>query len=333
MSINNLAACFSKYPKYRLAQAQEALFKQFINSWDEAKVFSKALRAELTMACPINIPAQVFTSADGASAKALITLDDGQQIETVLMKHADGHQTVCVSTQVGCPMGCAFCATGKLGLTRNLTAEEIFMQVLLFCRHTKQRVDNVVFMGMGEPFLNYAAVLKAIALLNSPDKLNISSRHISISTCGVIAGINKLAAEEFPVNLALSLHAPNAKLRSLLMPINKTQPLPEVLKALKAYILKTKRRVMLEYVLLKDINDQVAHAHELAQLLKTSLPKLFFVNLIIYNATGNFSATEPHQIQRFKNTLMQEGINVTQRYAFGRGIKGACGQLARDLPH
>ena len=194
------------------------------------------------------------------SVKAKITLKDGLEIETVLMRHRDGRNTVCVSSQVGCPLGCLFCATGKMGFKRNLTAEEILEQVIFFARFLKLedgRVTNVTFMGMGEPFLNYDNVLNAIKILNDAKYFNIGVRSLSISTAGIIEGIKKLSDESLHVNLAISLHAPSDNLRKSLMPIDKKYPLPDVLVAVDEYIEKTKRKVMFEYVLIKGVNVEL----------------------------------------------------------------------------
>ncbi|MCK9445559.1 23S rRNA (adenine(2503)-C(2))-methyltransferase RlmN [bacterium] len=238
------------------------------------------------------------------------------------MKHTDDRSTVCVSSQVGCPLACSFCATGTMGLKRNLTAEEIVMQVLLFARVCK--VTNIVFMGMGEPFLNYDNVMSAIRMLNSAEYFNIGSRKISVSTSGIIEGIEKFANEDLQVNLSISLHAPNNKLRSQLMPINKKYSLEKVIEAVDNYIIKTNRKVMFEYLMIVGENDSLECARELALLMKKPL---YMVNLIVYNPTGKFKASDSKTIKKFKDYLEGEGIFTTQRYEFGRGIKAACGQL------
>src|SRR3989338_1352959 len=208
------------------------------------------------------------------------------------MKHIDERNTVCVSSQVGCSVGCEFCATGELGFKRNLSDSEIVDQVLYFARLLKKegdKVTNVVFMGMGEPFLNYDNVLGAIKILNDKDGFNIGARHISISTIGVISSLKKLAKEPLQINLALSLHAPADDLRSKLIPANKKYPLDAVMEELNNYLEQTGRRVMIEYLMIDKFIDDKEQALELATLLKKIQPPLFFVNLIAYNPTAGMS--------------------------------------------
>lgn len=317
-------------PRYRLQQAQKAIYVDLISDWEEATIFSKNLRKELDKRCSLEIKAMLLEEGDKKSAKALIYFKDELRIETVLMKHKD-RNTVCLSSQIGCPMGCLFCATGNLGFERNLTFEEIIVQVIYWARYLKklnERIDNVVFMGMGEPLLNYKEVKKAINILNDKNKFNIGSRKISISTCGIPEEIKRLAKENRQVNLALSLHASNNRLRSELMPINKKYSLDKVLGAVKDYIDNTGRKVMIEYVMLAGINDSQDNARELARLLRDKLKHLFFVNLIVYNDTGRFKPSSPEQIRKFKRILENENIVVVERFRLGRNIKGACGQLA-----
>jgi 23S rRNA (adenine2503-C2)-methyltransferase len=338
MDLENLEKVLEAEPKFRLKQANEAVFKNFIADWQEATFFSKELREKLEKECSLKIKADVLVSKKEDSVKARIILHDGLQIESVLMRHADGRNTVCVSSQVGCPLGCLFCATGKMGLKRNLSTNEILEQVIFFERLLKledSRVTNVTFMGMGEPFLNYDNVLKAIKILNNKDFFNIGIRSISISTAGIIEGIKKFSQEGLPANLAISLHAPNEKLRSELMPINKKYPMKDVLKAVDEYIKETKRKVMFEYVLIKNVNDSDEYAGELAELMRK---KLYFVNLILYNPprvderqrveAGAYKASDTKRVEAFKNILKKEKINFSQRYRFGDDIQAACGQFA-----
>jgi len=236
-------------------------------------------------------------------------------------------------------MACAFCATGKGGFKRNLTKWEIVEQVLHFAR--KYPISNVVVMGMGEPFLNYDNVLDALRILNDKDGFNIGVRKLSVSTCGIVPGILKFANEKEDFNLAISLHAPTDELRSQLMPVNSKYSLTEVLKAVGECVKKKDRKVMFEYLLIKDVNDSPEHALALAKLLNNN--PLYFVNLIPYNPTsgglippleggkqggiGNFKPSPAKAVQKFKDTLMQEGIQTTGRFRFGQDIKAACGQL------
>ncbi|MFH0987481.1 MAG: 23S rRNA (adenine(2503)-C(2))-methyltransferase RlmN [Patescibacteria group bacterium] len=327
-------------PSFRLKQIKEVVYKDLIEDWSQATTLPLNLREELKKICPLSINAKTFFSEDRRTIKALITLKDNLKIESVLMRYGEpsdpdnlpngkeGRNTICVSSQVGCPLGCQFCATGKIGFKRNLEIFEIVEQVIFFSRHlkkTKERISNVVFMGMGEPFLNYNNVLGAIRILNDKEGFNLGIRRFSISTVGIIEGIKKLSSEKAEINLAISLHAPNDKLRSLIMPINKKYSVGEVLDAVDDYVKKTHRRVMFEYIMIKDLNDSEKEARQLAEIMKNPL---FLVNLISYNPTGTFQPSSQERIKRFKGVLEKEGIRVTQRYRFGRDIKAACGQLA-----
>jgi 23S rRNA (adenine2503-C2)-methyltransferase len=337
MDLSNLEKVLEAEPKYRIKQANEAIYKNFISDWSEATFFPKDLRDKLNKAIPLKIEADVLVSRKEDSVKARITLKDGLKIETVLMRHADplrpetsGRNTVCVSSQVGCPLGCLFCATGKMGFKRSLTSGEILEQVIFFARYLKKEnsgVTNVTYMGMGEPFLNYDNVLESVKILNDHKYFNIGVRSISISTAGIIEGIKKFSEESLHVNLAISLHAPNDKLRRELMPIDKKYSLKEVLKAVDKYIEKTNRKVMFEYVLIKDVNDSDEHARELAKIMNK---KLYFVNLILYNETGVFKASETKRVEAFRAILEKLKIRYTQRYRFGDDIQAACGQFATN---
>ncbi|MCB9802569.1 23S rRNA (adenine(2503)-C(2))-methyltransferase RlmN [Candidatus Nomurabacteria bacterium] len=328
MDFDHLYKTLADQPKYRVKQAKEAIFKQLVSDWSQSTTLPKELKEQLNQNCSLEIKGQIFSAQKSKTTKALLTLSDGLKIETVLMGHKDGRQTVCVSSQVGCAMACKFCATGKLGLSRNLTYNEIIEQVLFFDRYLKEqnsRVSNIVFMGMGEPFANYDAVLKAIKYFNDSEAFNIGARHISISTSGIIPGIEKLTAEKIQVNLAISLHAANNKLRSELMRINDRFPLEKLLKAVDKYIQKTGRKVMFEYLMIKGVNDSLKHAEELSRLMAKPL---HMVNLIPYNPTGVYLPSSQHTIDQFKNYLRKRQVEVSQRYTFGQEIDAACGQLA-----
>lgn len=332
MNIENLEKSLSTEPKFRLKQARQAVTKDLIEDWSRVSSLPLNLREKLKLESPLEIKAEVFASSDNQTEKALIHLDDGQKIETVLMKHKDNRRTVCVSCQVGCPLNCSFCATGKMGLTRNLTVGEILEQVLFFARllkSKKEKVTNIIFMGMGEPFLNYDNVMAAIRLLNDKDGFNIGARHISISTAGITEGIEKLASEKLQVNLAISLHAPNDELRKRIMPIGEKYPLASVFSAVEDYIKKTNRRVMFEYLMIKGVNDSENCACQLVYLMRKPL---YFVNLITYNATGKFIPSSSETVSIFKKILLKAGVSVTERFRFGRDIKAACGQLAIKNP-
>ncbi len=347
--IEQIRTLLKDYPEYRYKQVYKFLFHDLISNWSEATSLPKELinllQEFLTIIGENSI--SLKQSFDKNTEKILITLEDGQKIESVLMKMVSvkgkstkdqndkivtqksrTRNTVCVSTQVGCAMGCAFCATGKLGIKRNLTDLEIVNQVLIFGRQLKKnndKVTNVVFMGMGEPFENYENVISAVKILNDNEGLNIGSRKISISTCGIVPQIYKFADEELQVNLAISLHSANQEKREKFMPIAYKYNLEDLMKSIDYYIEKTNRKVMFEYILLNGINDTENDARELANLL---YGKLCMVNLINYNDTGEFQPSLNNDILRFKNILLQGGIEVTQRYRFGHDIKASCGQLA-----
>ncbi|MGM0482837.1 MAG: 23S rRNA (adenine(2503)-C(2))-methyltransferase RlmN [Patescibacteria group bacterium] len=316
------------YPKFRLKQVKKHLFQELISDWRDSTVLPKNMKERLTLEFPVNIEADTVASKERDTTKALINLSDGLCIETVLMKHGDGRNTICVSSQVGCALNCAFCATGMMGFKRNLSVWEIVEQVIFFARLLKEkgeRVTNVVFMGMGEPFLNYENVMSAIKVLNDKDGFNLGARNFSISTAGVIEGIDKLSEEDLQINLAISLHAPDNETRTKLMPINRKYPLESSMEAVSRYIKKTNRQVMFEYMLIKDVNDSEEHAVRLAEIMKGHL---YVVNLISYNPTGPFKASSTKKMERFKEILESRGVKVTRRYSFGTDIKSACGQLA-----
>ncbi len=331
MEIQNLKNILEGYPKFRLKQVYDLIFKNLINSWNKATNLPKDIKKLLQKKFPLEIKAKEQKTLDKNSLKASIELEDGKIVETVLMKHKDGRNTVCVSSQIGCPLGCLFCATGKMKFARNLEANEIIMQILYFARLLKkenQKVTNIVFMGMGEPFLNYDEVMKAIKIINNKDRLNIGARKISISTVGIIDGIKKLSKEPMQINLAISLHAPNDKLRSEIIPINKKYPLKKLIQACQNYIEKTNRRIMFEYILIKGLNDSPKHAKELAVLLKENFKNLYIINLIKYNDTKKFKSSSTDQIKIFEKILKENDIPFVERYRFGDAIDAACGQLA-----
>lgn len=330
MNLEYLKTILKDQPKYRLKQIEEVIYRDGITDWDKATALPLKLREELKNGCPLDIDAEVFESRDGGTVRILMTLVDGSKIESVLMKHRDRF-TVCVSSQVGCSLRCDFCATGAMGMKRNLTENEIVEQVLFFSRYIKEhyniedRVTNVVFMGMGEPFLNYDAVISAARAINDEKKFNIGARKISISTSGIVDGIEKLASEDLQLNLAISLHAPNNKMRSRLMPINKKHRIEDIFEAVDNYIAKTSRQVMIEYILIKGINDSTENALELADLVRG---RLCVVNVIACNPVGTYKPSPTEIIEEFIATLEGAGVKVIQRYRFGTDINAACGQLA-----
>lgn len=330
MNLEKLNDVLKDEPKFRYAQINKALWQDYISSWEEVSSLPKALREKLAAECPLEIPAETAKSAEGPrSLKALITLDDGETIETVLIRQKEARNTVCVSSQVGCPLGCAFCATGMGGFSRSLSSEEIVEQVLYWSRYLKaegkgEKIDNLVFMGMGEPFLNYQEFIKAVKFLNNPETFNIGARRMSVSTVGIVEGIKRLAGEQLQINLAISLHAAYDDLRCSLMPIAKKYSLHDVLRAVDSYITKTGRRVMFEYLMIKNINDSDKDALELVKLMKKPL---YMVNLIPYNPTGKFKPSDRDRIDAFKKVLEDNGVPTTIRLSFGSGINAACGQL------
>ncbi len=260
--------------------------------------------------------------------KFLFRLLDGEKIEAVLMEHDYG-LSVCVSSQVGCNMGCAFCESGRLKKVRNLETYEIVEQILLIEGYVGKRIDSVVMMGIGEPFDNYDNIINFIKIINDSKGLAIGARHITVSTCGLVPKIKEFSNLDLQVNLALSLHAPNNELRNKLMPVNKAYSINEVITTIKEYIAKTNRRVTIEYVMLNMVNDGEDCAIELAKLLKGMN---VYVNLIPYNETKNigFTKSSKDRIDKFFNKLKELGINVTVRREFGGNIKAACGQLRSE---
>jgi 23S rRNA (adenine2503-C2)-methyltransferase len=329
MKLENLEQLLKDEPSYRLSQIKKAIFIDLIDDFSVMSSLPKELREKLKKELDLKINAEISKSEKTDTQKVLITLSDGAKIESVLMKYKGGRNTVCVSCQVGCAMNCSFCLTGQMGFKRDLNEFEIIEQVLFFDRLLKkhyEKVKNIVFMGMGEPMLNYENVIKAIRILNDKNAFNIGARKISISTCGIVPGIDKLADENIQSNLAISLHAPNDKIRSKIMPVNKKYNIKSILNSVDNYIQKTNRKVMFEYALIEKINDSEENAQELSNIMQN---RLYMVNLIKYNDTGGvYRASQPQTIQKFKDILMQNGINVTQRYRFGEEISAACGQLA-----
>ena len=255
--------------------------------------------------------------------KYLFELSDHNYVEAVLMEHDYG-KSVCVSSEVGCNMGCKFCESGRLKKVRNLETYEMVEQIILIEEEIKEKIDSVVIMGIGEPFDNYDNVINFIRIINHPKALSIGARHITVSTCGLVPKIDEFANLDLQVNLALSLHAPTDEIRNKIMPVNKVYNIDTVLSAIKRYIAKTNRRVTIEYVMLNMINDSEEDAINLSNLLKGMN---VYVNLIPYNETNNIEFKRSKRIEEFKNTLIKNKINVTVRKEFGGNISAACGQL------
>lgn len=321
-------------PNYRIAQVQEAIFKHGISSWENASSLPANLRAKLTEDRPILSfqVSKIVCSQEDKVAKALLTLKDGLQIETVLLKPQDTW-SVCVSSQVGCPLRCAFCSTGKMGFKRDLTQEEITDQVLMWYQYVRkeklgERISSVVFMGMGEPLLNYLNVVKAARDLSRPDQLNIGARHISVSTSGIADKLHKLAVDLPQANLAVSLHNADNAERSKIMPVNRRYDLDDLKKALEEYIAMTGRQVFLEYSVIENVNSRPEHIRKLADWIYSVKDNyLLHVNLIACNL-GRGEKTSDRVVKDFAAALKGMGIGVTIRKSMGNDILAACGQLA-----
>lgn len=314
--------------KFRATQVFEALYRQKKSSFEEINNINKDVKKILSDDFSFDFLTEVKKeeSADGTT-KFLFSLDDGALIETVLMVHPYGY-SVCVTSQVGCNMGCKFCASGQVKKIRNLTASEMVLQVLTIDNYLNEKdknVSHVVIMGIGEPFDNYDNVMDFVRIINDAKGLGIGARHITISTCGLVPKIKEFSNFPLQVNLAISLHFPNDYLRSMYMPINKKYPLDELMDAIKYYYEKTNRRITFEYILLNNINDSINHAKELVTLLKGTNA---YVNLIPYNSTtSEFTRTTPERRDAFFNYLSKQGINAIVRKEHGSEIDAACGQL------
>lgn len=334
MTLAELETELAPLPKFRAKQIAAWMYQRGVTSFDAMNDLSKNLRAELAGKYLVQLPQLVkqLDSKDGLTTKFLLKFSDGATVETVLMRHDYGN-SICISTQVGCAMGCKFCASTLKGLDRNLTASEMLGEIIFiqnFLRATNQKVDTLVIMGTGEPLVNYDNVIKMLRLLHEPYTLGLSYRKVTISTCGIVPAIRKLIDEEIPVTLSISLHAPTNKLRSEIMPINAAFNLKEVLKAGEEYAETTGRRVTYEYILLGGVNDTEEHARQLAKLLDGQLAS---VNLIPVNPVDerNFKPPTHNAAQKFFHFLLTHGINVTVRKEMGADVNAACGQLRAEL--
>ena len=313
---------------FRAEQIFQWLYIEKVKSFDDMTNLSLELREKLKQnytICNFNI-LKKQESKDG-TIKYLFDVLDGNAIETVLMSYHHGY-SICVSSQIGCKMGCKFCASTGIKFARNLTSGEIVEQILAVEQDTGVRISNVVFMGIGEPLDNYDNVVKAIRIINHPKGLNIGARHISISTSGLVPKINQLAEENIQCTLSISLHATNNEKRSKMMPVNNSYPIEELIQACKDYIEKTHRRISFEYALAKDNNDNLEDAKELVNLLKGML---CHVNLIPINKIekGSFTKSSNEDIMKFRDYLNDHGIVATIRRELGSDIDAACGQLRR----
>ena len=315
--------------KYRATQLFTWIYEKKAKTFDEMSDVSKVFREELNRDFCLTLPSiyKKQVSKDG-TIKLLLELGDGAKIETALMPYNYGN-AICVSSQVGCNMGCAFCASGLLKKKRNLEAHEMVGQVLVMNQLLEEQgehVTHVVVMGTGEPFDNYDNVMDFIRIINHPKALAIGARHISVSTCGLVPGIMKYAQEGLQTNLAISLHAPNDEIRNKLMPISKAYPMDKLMEAVKYYEQTAGRRVTFEYIMLDGLNDSLDCAKQLVDLVKGTLA---YINLIPYNPVDehSFNRSSDKNVHKFFSYLMQHGVNTTVRKEFGNDIDAACGQL------
>jgi len=321
-------------PGFRAKQIWTALYQTLRHSFDEITTLPKILRDQLleTYDFQAVYPVRSIESRDKQTVKTLFRLGDGHLIEAVLMYY-DQRRTLCISTQSGCGIGCSFCATGQMGLRRNLSSGEIIAQVLFYGRklaETDDKVTNVVLMGMGEPFQNYDNVMKALARLNDEDSFGLGARRFTISTVGIVPKIIQFADEETQFNLAISLHTVNDALRSSMIPINQKYPVDRLIEACRYYVRKTSRRVTFEYALISGVNDSVEDALALASKIRGLI---CHVNLIPLNPTEGYDAqpTSADQVEVFRQTLEEHNIPCTVRLRRGIEIQAGCGQLAADF--
>lgn len=289
--------------------------------------FAERVAEKLENAFDFELPAVVEKRESADAAKLLLRLSDGEFVETVLMRQRFGN-CVCVSTQVGCNMGCRFCQSGQMKKRRDLKVEEIVGQALAISREFSCKIDGVSVMGIGEPFDNFQSTADFISIASDDKGLAVGRRHVTVSTCGIVPKIYEYADLPLPCSLAISLHAPNDKLRSELMPVNRKYPIAEVLKAAEYYSQKTHHRVALEYIMLDGVNDSDEDARQLAEVIGG---RDFYVNLIPYNSTeSEFSKSNLEKLSRFCGILKENGVIATKRREFGADLKAACGQLRAD---
>jgi len=332
-------------PTYRASQIWNGLY---VNLWNKPEQFTN-LPLQLRNNLETNYSFSYLTpeierhSIDRMTEKMLFRLHDSEAVETVLMKYKartgkSGRNTICISTQVGCALGCVFCATGQIGFRRNLSSGEMIEQILHYARHLRnhdQRITNIVVMGMGEPFLNYDEVMRAITQLNNRDGFNIGARRFTISTVGIIPGIRRFTSEHSQINLAVSLHAADNTLRDKLIPINGKYPIEELLNACLDYVLETGRRITFEWALIEGVNDTTEQARKLAQLLqifRINSVTLCHVNMIQLNPTKLYdgTGTTTKRALMFKEILEREYIHSTIRTRRGNDIEAGCGQLVAE---
>lgn len=314
--------------KFRALQVFEWLYLKRVKSFDEMTNLKKNLIGYLKENFSMENLRLVTVQEDTDVKKYLFSLPDKNKIEAVLMRHDYGN-SLCVSSQVGCNMGCRFCESGRLKKVRNLSTFELVLQVLSVEEDIKERISHVVLMGIGEPFDNYDNVMKFINIINDPKGINIGIRHITVSTCGIVPKIKEFTKEKTGVNLAISLHAPTDEIRNKIMPINKVYKIEDIISVVKDYIKATNRRVTFEYILLNGVNDDETCARKLASLLKGIN---CYVNLIPYNETSNitYKTSKKVTIYKFYDILKKSNINVTIRREFGSKVSAACGQLRSE---
>ena len=311
--------------KYHSAQIIDWLYVKRVNSFTEMTNLSKDLISKLDNNYYFDQLTIIKKQEDKDVSKFLFKLSDNNLIEAVLMNHDYGN-SLCVSSQVGCNMGCKFCESGRLKKVRNLETAEMVLQILMIEKEISKRISHVVVMGIGEPFDNFDNLIKFIEIINYQKGINLGSRHITVSTCGIIPKIYEFAKLSYQVNLAISLHAPTNEIRNKIMPINKVYNLDKLMIAIKDYLKVQNRRITFEYIMLDGINDSLDCARKLANLIRGMNA---YVNLIPYNETENisFKRTEKKKILEFYDILKKEKINVTIRKEFGGNIDAACGQL------
>jgi len=335
LDFDELSSLMSSWgePAFRARQVWSGIYKSF---WDKPAVFtnlSQSLRQRLEDHFTFSSlnPITTLASSDGETVKTLYQLPDQQAVEAVLMGYSN-RQTLCISTQAGCAMGCVFCATGQMGFRRNLSSGEIVEQVLVYARQlnaAEDRVSNVVLMGMGEPFHNYEATMAAIDRLNHPEGFNFGARRFTVSTVGLVPMIRRFTGERRQVNLAVSLHAADDELRSSMLPINKKYPLAVLMEACREYVEQTHRRITFEWALIRDVNDSIEQAEKLASLVNGML---CHVNVIPLNPTRRFigQGTTRKRAAAFQSALQSHGIPCTIRLRRGIDIQAGCGQLATE---
>lgn len=331
MDITDLEALVATLgePRYRAQQIMDWVYGKAVYSFRDMANLPASLREKLEQCARIALPVIITVhEANDGTRKYLLRLVDARHVEAVTIP-LDDRITACLSSQVGCAMGCAFCATGLSGLARNLQAGEIVGQLLALQQHLEARVTNVVMMGMGEPLANYNHVMRALALMNCPQALGMGARRFTISTCGVVPGIRRLSEEKLQVNLAVSLHAPNDRLRDELVPVNRKYPISQLLAACAEYTERTGRRVSFEYTLLRDVNDSAEQAHQLGKLLRGLLCHLNLIPANEVPGTGYHRPTDK-VITGFARIVRSYGTTATVRKERGSGIDAACGQLRRS---